>query len=152
MEKEEELFLLQGITQFCYLFWRRDKKDDKSKGNPSSRTTYNSATCHMQNPLTLAVLWQTAAVILKQQVKVKILLDRGSQRTYISERTWKFLNLSTEAVEDVNISTFENSQTLSKSIDRLLLVAKTNSHENILIKVLCLRMLCLPILDQVWHF
>ena len=111
----------------------------------------------MQNQLTPAVLLQTAAVILenpdtKQQVKVKILLDRGSQRTYISERTWKFLNLSTEAVEDVNISTFENSQTLSKSIDRLLLVAKTNSHENILIKVLCLRMLCLPILDQVWHF
>ena len=104
----------------------------------------------MQNQLTPAVLLQTAAVILenpdtKQQVKVKILPDRGSQRTYISERIWEFLNLSTKAVEDVNISTFENSQTRSKSIDPVLLVAKTNSYENILIKGLCLRMLSLPI-------
>ena len=48
-------------------------------------------------------------------------------------------------MEDVDISTFGNSQTLSKSIDRVLLVAKTNSHGNILIKALCLPMLCLPI-------
>ena len=49
------------------------------------------------------------------------------------------------AKEDVNISTFGNFQTLSKSIDPVLLVAKTNNHENILIKSLCLPMLCLPI-------
>ena len=67
------------------------------------------------------------------------------ERTYISERIQKFFNLSTEPVEDVNISTFRNPQTLSKSIDRVSLVAKTNNHENILIKVLCLPMLCLPI-------
>ena len=57
----------------------------------------------------------------------------------------EFFNLSTEAVEDVNISTFGNSKTLSKSIDRVLLVAKTSNHKNILIKALCLPMLCLPI-------
>ena len=91
-----------------------------------------TATCHVQNELTTAV-------------KVKFLLDAGSQRNYISERIWKFLNLSTEAVEDVNISTFGNSQTLSKSTDRVLLVAKTNSHHNILIKTLYLPMLSLPI-------
>ena len=106
--------------------------------------------CHLQNQLAPAVLLQTAAVIIenpdtKQQVKVKVLLDAGSQRTYISERIRKFLNLSTEAVEDIDISTFGNSQTLSKSIDRVLLVTKTNSHGNILIKALCLPMLCLPI-------
>ena len=94
----------------------------------------------MQNQLTPAVLLQTAAVILenpdtKQQVKLKVLLDAGSQRTYISERIRKFLNLCTAAVEDVIISTFGNFQTLSKSIDRVLLVAKTNSHENILIRL-----------------
>ena len=62
---------------------------------------------------------------MKQQVKVKAL--------YISETIHKFINVSTETVEDVKISTFGNSQTLSKSIDRVLLVAKTSSHENILI-------------------
>ena len=96
------------------------------------------------------MLLQTVAVILenpntKQQVKVKVLLDAGSQRTYISERIQKFFNLSTKAVEDVNISTFRNSQTLSKSIDRVSLAAKINNHENILIKALCLPMLCLLI-------
>ena len=65
--------------------------------------------------------------------------------TYIAERIRKFFNLSTEAAEDVNISTFGNSQTLSKSIDCVLLVAKTNNHENMLIKAFCLPMLCLPI-------
>ena len=105
---------------------------------------------HVQNQLTPAVFLQTAAVILenpntKQQVKVKALLDAGSRKTYISERIRKFLNLSTEAVENVNISTFGNSQTLSKPIDRVLLVAKTNYHENILINALCLPMLCLPV-------
>ena len=128
----------------------REKKDDKNKEDSPSRTTNNSATCHVQNQLTPAVLLQTAAVILenpdtKQQVKLKVLLDAGSQRTYISERIRKFLNLSTEAVEDVNISTFGNSQTLSKSIDLVFLVAKTNNHENILNKALCLPMLCLSI-------
>ena len=96
------------------------------------------------------MLLQTAAVFLenpntKQQVKVKVHLDASSQKTYISERIQKFLNLSTEAVEDVNIRTFGNSQTLSKSIYRVLLVAKTNNHANILIKALCLPMLCLRI-------
>ena len=114
----------------------RDKKDDKNKEDSPSRTTNNSATCHVRNQLTPAVLLQTPAVIpenpdTKQQVKVKVLLDAGSQRTYISERIRKFLNLSTEAVEDVDISTFGNSQTLSKSIDRVLLVAETTNHENI---------------------
>ena len=69
---------------------------------------------------------------------MKVLLDAGSQRTYISGRIRKFLNLSTEVVEDVKIRTFGNSQTLSKFIDRILLVVKTNTHENILIKALCL--------------
>ena len=76
---------------------------------------------------------------------MKVLLDAGSQRTYISGRIRKFLNLSTEVVEDVKIRTFGNSQTLSKFIDRILLVAKTNTHENILTKALCLPMLCWPI-------
>ena len=42
--------------------------------------------------------------------KGKVLLNAGSQRTYISEKIRKFVNLSIEAVGDVNISTFGNSQ------------------------------------------
>ena len=71
----------------------------------------------MPNQFTPALLLQNAAVIFenpntKQQVRVKVLLDAGSQRTYISEIISKFINLPTEAVEDVNISTYGNSQTL----------------------------------------
>ena len=153
-ERAKGCFYFKGLHN-CAICSERDKKDDKNKEDSPSRTTNNSATCHVQNQLTPAVLLQTAAVILenpdtKQQVKLKVLLDAGSQRTYISERIRKFLNLSTEAIEDVNISTFGNSQTLSKSIDCVLLVAKTNSQENILIKALCLPMLCLPI-ESKYH-
>ena len=114
---------------------KEKKKDDKNKEDSPSRTTNNSATCHVQNQLISAVLLQTAAVILenpdtKQQVKVKVLLDADSQRTYISERNRKFLNLSTEAVKDVDISTFGNSQTLSKSIK----IFRYKAYNNIFIE------------------
>ena len=110
----------------------------------------------MQKQLTPALLLQTAAVILenpntKQQVKMKVLLDAGSQRTYISERIQKFLNLSTEAVEDVNISTFGNSQTLSKSVDRILLVVITNSHENKLIKAFVSHYVMFSYIESKYH-
>ena len=112
------------------------KKDERNKEGSPRRTTNNSKTCHVQNQFLTAVLLQRAAIILentntKQRVKVKVLLDAGSQRTYISERIRKFLSLSSKAVQDVNFSTFGNSQTLSKSIDRVLLVAETTNHENI---------------------
>ena len=120
----------------------RDKKDDKNKEDSPSRTTNNSATCHVRNQLTSAVLLQTVGIIpenpnTKQKLKSMFFLMQAP----ILERIRKFLNLCTAAVEDVIISTFGNFQTLSKSIDRVLLVAKTNSHENILIKALCLRLL-----------
>ena len=128
-KRKKGCFYCKGLHNFA-ICSERDKKDDKNKEDSPGRTTNNSATCHVQKQLTPALLLQTAAVILenpntKQQVKMKVLLDAGSQRTYISERIQKFLNLSTEAVEDVNISTFGNSQTLSKSIDPVLLAAKT---------------------------
>ena len=98
----------------------------------------------MPHAKTAAVLLQTATVILenpdtKQQVKKRVLHDASFQRTYISERIRKFVNLSTEAVEDANIS-IVSIQAISKSIDRVSLVAKTNNHENILTKALCLPM------------
>ena len=41
----------------------RDKKDDKNKEDSPSRTTNNSATCHVRNQLTSAVLLQTVGII-----------------------------------------------------------------------------------------
>ena len=149
-KKKKGCFYYKGLHSSA-ICSERDKKDDTNKEDSPSRTTNNSAMCHVQNQLTAAVLLQTVAVILenpdmKQQVKVKVLLDTSSQRTYISERICKLLSLSTEAVEDVNISTIGNSQTLSKSIiNRVLLVAKASSHENILIEDLCVPVLYLSI-------
>ena len=97
----------------------------------------------MENQLTPAALLKTAAVILENPNRKQ--QPKGSERIYISGRIRKFFNLSTKAAEDVSVSSFGNSQTLSKSINRVLLAAKTNNLENILIKALCLPMLCLPI-------
>ena len=153
-KKKKGCFYCKGLHNFT-ICSERDKKDGKNKEDSPSRSPNNSATSHVQNQLIPAVLLQTVSVILenpdtKQQVKVKILLDAGSQRIYIPDGIRKFLNFSTEAVEDINIGTFRNSQTLSKPIDCVLLVARTNSHKNILIKSLCLPMLIF--LVQVSHF
>ena len=133
VKKKKSCFYLERLynSTICS---ERDKKDDKNKEDSPSRAANNSPTCHVQNQLTPAALLQPAAVILenpdrKQQVKAKVLLDAVSQMTYILERIRKFLNLYTEAV-NVNISAFGNSQTLSKSVDLVLLVAKTNSHNS----------------------
>ena len=100
--KKKGCFYCKGLHDFA-IYSERDKNDDKNKEDYPSRATNNSATCHVENQLTPAILLQTAAVILenpdtKQQVKVKVILDAGSQKTYNSERIRKFLNLSTEAV------------------------------------------------------
>ena len=84
-KRKKGFFYCKGLHSSA-ICSERDKKDDKNKEDSPSRTTNNSATCHVQNQLTPVVLLQTAAVILenpntKQQVKVKVLLDTGSQRT-----------------------------------------------------------------------
>ena len=84
----------------------------------SLRRLYDDVQAHVRSPKKL-----------RNYRREQVLLDAGSQRTYISEKIRKFLNFFTEALADVNISTFGNSQTLSISIDRVLLIAKTNSHE-----------------------
>ena len=135
-KKKRGCFCCKVLYIFA-VYSERDKKDDKNKEVSPSRTTNSTITCHMENQL------QTAAVILensntKKRVKVKVLLDTGSEKTYLSERIRKFLNLSTEAVDDVNISISGNFQTTSKSINRVLLAAKTNNLEKILINALYL--------------
>ena len=146
---KKDCFYCKGLHNFA-ICSERDKKDDKNKADAPSKTTNNSATCQVEKQLTPAVILHTAAVYLgnldtKHLVKVKVLLDAGLQRTYISERIWKFVNLSIKDVEDVSTSISENCQTQPKYIDCVLLLAKTNYHENILMKVLCLPMLRLPI-------
>ena len=104
-KKKKGCFYYKGLHSSA-ICSERYKKDDKNKEDSPSRATNNSAMCHVQNQLTAAVLLQTVAVILenpdmKQQVKVKVLLDTSSWRTYISERICKLLSLSTEAVEEI---------------------------------------------------
>lgn len=57
------------------------------------------------------VLLQTADVLLKsehsrRELKVKVLFDSGSQRTYISEKASKFLSLQTKRSERLEITYF----------------------------------------------
>ena len=61
------------------------------------------------------VMLQTAVAIVKnpkdsKELKIKVLFDNGSQRSYIFNRVANFLKLHSESVENIFISTFGNNQ------------------------------------------
>ena len=61
------------------------------------------------------VMLQTAVVVVKnpkdsKELKITVLFDNGSQHSYIFNRVANFLNLSSEYVEKICISTFGNNQ------------------------------------------
>ena len=58
-----------------------------------------------------SVLLQTAEIVLenpfnKEEVRVKALLDQGSQRSYLSQRIKSILDLDPISSENISISTF----------------------------------------------
>ena len=65
---------------------------------------------------------QIAVVVLKnaidsKEVKIKVLFDNGWQCSYISNRDANFLNLPSESVENICISTFGNNQPSNQNVN-----------------------------------
>ena len=54
-KKQKSCFYRKGLHNFA-ICSKRDKKKDKNKDDSPTTTTNNSATCHVQNQLTPAVL------------------------------------------------------------------------------------------------
>ena len=71
-----------------------------------------------------------------RELKIKVLFDNGSQRSFISNRVADFLNLPSESVENICISTFGNNQSSSQNANVVTVQLKTKFDENIDLKVL----------------
>ena len=91
-------------------------KQGKSKSEISDSDNKNSETGQTStnyfSNLAL-ILLQTAEIVLenplnKKEVRVKALLDQGSQRSYLSQRIKSILDLDAISKENISILTFGN--------------------------------------------
>ena len=110
------------------------KQDEKTESNENSHGR------HVQSNV-LFVMLQTDVVIVKNPkdskvLKIKVLFDNGSQRSYISNRVANFLNLPSESVENICISTFGNNQPSNQKANVVTVQLKPKVEESIDLKVL----------------
>jgi len=81
---------------------------------------------------------------------VKLMLDGGSQRSYITERVKETLGLQTECTEVVNIKTFGSDTTRAQTVDVITasIHIKTGYPNNILfstVPLICEPLSCQPV-------
>ena len=96
------------------------------------------------------VCCRTAAVVVKnpkdsKELKIKVLFDNGSQRSYISNRVANSLNLPSESVENICISTFGNNQPSNQKANVVTVQLKSEVEESIDLKVLSVPFICMPL-------
>ena len=123
-----------------------------NQDTPQSQTL--NCNVHESSPKIKAnVFLQTADVIVEnplnsKQVKVKVLFDSGSQRTYVSDRIKNFLNITPERSENVNISTFGNTNSDIKTVDIVKLNLLTQSNEKLTVHAMSYPYICAPLKHQ----
>ena len=96
---------------------------------------------------------QTAAVAVKnsedsKELKIKVLFDDASRRSYNSNRVANFLNLPSESVENICISTFKNNQLNNQNSNVVTVHLKSNVQEGIDLKVLSVQFVYMPLKNQ----
>ena len=88
----------------------------KIKRNKKNESIESLHGVHVQSQISFVML-QTAVESVKnskdsKELKIKVLFDNGSQRSFIFNRVANFLNLPSESVENICISTFGNNQSI----------------------------------------
>ena len=151
-DKKKTCFYCKGFHNSAICAQRSTKPKLEKDDSPNEFTK----TCHVKENIKSTILLQTAETIIEnpvtsKQVKIKMLFDSGSQRTYISNRIKNFLNLKPESTEQVDVSTFGNPKTNSQSLD----IVKINLHtqsSNITLQAISYPMICTPIKNQLVKF
>ena len=100
-----------------------------------------------------SVLLQTAKAYVFgddpcNKIPIHILLDSGSQRTYVAEEIKKNLQLKAEAVETINLNTFDTEKYSKKQCERVVLNLEVE-NEVVPVKALSFPQLCSPISRNV---
>ena len=95
------------------------------------------------------VLLQTASLIAEGitceiQIKVKVLFDQGSQRSYITKRVKDLLKLKGVSKESICINTFGDTKSENSILENVLMKLKKDKNETFEIKALCSNFICLP--------
>ena len=148
-KKSRTCFYCNGVHNSAICL-RRVKKED-SHDIPNNRHSQSTTGNHVQQ--NSCVLLQTADVTLRNEnnasrdVRVKMMLDSGSQRTYVSERVKNILNLSTKGTEQLELSTFGNNKTSSQTASNVKFSIVSNS-QSIPIHALAVPFICLPVRNQ----
>ena len=156
-KKSKPCYYCKGLHNSAICF-QKDKKGDSPKlaeeikQDKKTESTENCHGYHVQSNVSFAML-QTAVVIVKnpkdsKELKIKVLFDNGSQGSYISNRVANFLNLPSESVENICISTFGNNQPSNQKANVVTVQLKSKVEECIDLKVLSVPFICMPLKNQ----
>ena len=100
-----------------------------------------------------SILLQTTSAIAKstnesQKIKINILLDSGSQKSYVSRRLVQKLNLQPISEEKISLSTFADPGRKNMAVKKYPLCLETNSGMNFYLNVLDVPTICSPVSNK----
>ncbi|CAB4021831.1 E3 ubiquitin- ligase DZIP3 [Paramuricea clavata] len=126
---------------------------NKSKEGPSLGTHPDATVCHTTS--SNCVLLQTARANIYNpdnpdgpKVKARLILDGGSQCSYVSSALTGTLGLQSKSQRSVNIKTFGSSETNAQVIDVVNLGIETAYGANIEMLAFTVPLICQPLKNQ----
>ena len=84
-----------------------------------------------------------------QCIKVQMLFDLGSQRSYVTEELMKKLNLDVECGEMLNLNTFGSSKFAKVKCNRVSFFVKLNDYDDVEVSALTHKVICSPLRTRV---
>lgn len=117
------------------------------KNNPKATKEVNGTTTTTTVKRKSTILLQTARTIATnsdktRSVKVRILLDSGSQRSYVSNNLKSKLSLKPIKHETLNLNTFGNNKFQKQNCDLVDLYIQDKNHGKIKIRTLSFPVIC----------
>ena len=84
-----------------------------------------------------------------QCIKVQMLFDLGSQRSYVTEELMKKLNLDVECNEMLNLNTFGSSKFAKVKYNRVTFFVSLNDYDDVEVSALTHKVICSPLRTRV---
>ena len=127
---------------------KEDREPSASKKPPQNITTTSTARCKVQ------VLLQTAKTCAYVEngttlLPVRVLLDSGSQRSYITNHLKRKLGMIPIKTETLNLNTFGNDKFSKKDCDLIKLRLQGKHGEDVNISALSFEAICSPVPAKV---
>ena len=129
--------------------------------NQSENANPNTHTVHVQGVTTTTstdvkgkVMLQTATAIATNEdgcksVRVKILFDNGSQRSYITNSLKSKLNIKPKKTEVLHLNAFGERSYQKQKCEVLPLFLRSNENEDIMISALSFPVICSPLSTRI---